>query len=132
MNIMDRFGVPARAIALGLLFASVPAASAQELEMTTSVLDHPEGETSGNATAVALGRFSPDAIPDAAVLHGNTLHFLYAPDRRNAWAAVDGAYTSIVTLPQAAALGRDGVLASTSAGLSLLTYDVSSLDPAAL
>lgn len=114
------------ALLLGLSAAPLAADDPEPylLDMTTVVLNHPTSVT-GNAKAVALGRFSVDAIPDAAVLHGSSLHFLYAPDRRNAWSAVSGSYTSIATLPQINALQRDGVIASTSAGLAILTFDES-------
>lgn len=126
-------------IAVGLFLASAPA-SAQVLDMTTSVLQHPPSGANGivgNATHVALGRYSDDAVPDAAVLHGTSVHLVYAPDRRNAWSKASGSYTSIVRLPgYVTATGRDAVLASTSTGLSALVWDgspsVRTLVPSAL
>ena len=113
---------------LGLLLAPLTPAFSQTntvLEMTTSVLDHPTGSgISGNASQVALGRYSDDAIPDAAVLHGSKVHFAYGVDRRNVWSNVTGDYTSIVRLPAfVSGSGRDAVIASTGTGLAVLTWD---------
>lgn len=115
------------ALLAGFLLGPVVPASSQVLEMTTSVLDHPPSgpnQIVGNATCVALGKYSDDAIPDAAVLHGSTVHLAYAPDRRNAWSKVTGSFTSIARLPSyVSGTGRDAVIASTSAGLSVLVWD---------
>jgi hypothetical protein len=75
---------------------------------------------SGTATQVCVGQFTDDVLPDGALLCGNTIYLMYAPERFSSFAAVSGTYTAMTKV--GLSNGKDGLIASTSSGLSLVQW----------
>jgi len=80
---------------------------------------------SGEASAVVIGRLNDDVVLDAAVLQGGHVYLVCNPDRYNTFREVEGVYTSICRVPLTAT-GGDGVLATTSTGVALLSWSPTS------
>jgi hypothetical protein len=107
-----------------LALAALPAAAQQPgqgLHMYTASLPHPPGVT-GTAQEVVLGQLSDDGVPDAAVLHGTEVRFLYAVDRRNSWVALSGSYGCLARVPGVGSSAHE-LLALGTAGLVRLAWD---------
>ncbi|MBK7643059.1 MAG: hypothetical protein IPJ19_08400 [Planctomycetes bacterium] len=89
------------------------------------VLPYPSNFVSGSATKIAVGRFTDDLVADGALLCGGNVFLLYAPEHVCSYSRLVGPFTSMTKVDSSAHPGQQMLLASTSAGLSLIEWDPS-------
>jgi hypothetical protein len=104
-------------LGLTLLLPSLPIAAQEYLN---HAIPHPDGLVTGNASEVLIGCFNGDVIPDAMVLQDGDLLLIDSPDRISYFTKVEGSYTSICKVNLGTS--QDGVLAASSAGLTLFQW----------
>jgi len=118
---------------LTLIACAAIAPLTRAFDLRNLSLPYPSGVITGTnptATQACIGYFSDDAIPDAAVLCGGHIYLQYAPERWDSLTptyGTNGPFTSMtkVNLPPdpITSVPRDGILASSSAGIILVTWD---------